>query len=506
MEREQRDVLLAQAKEKEAFFGNIAHEFKTPLSMIIAPLSKFINDNKNSEGNEMLKTALENANKLNALTRDTIDYYRDSSKSAIDLIVSEVEFVEFARSIFFSFKDGYPNDEFIFDSSEPQIYSDIDVVKMEAVLNNLISNACKFTPDGGSVIMTLERDKEQDHIILKLSDTGIGIPDNELNLVFQRYYESSRSKGGNYDSTGIGLSIIKKNIESHQGSVSVSSDENGTTFTIILPCKKGRTEKTGSEVAPDMSDKPLIVIVEDNAQVCNFLEQLFKDKYRCISSGNGKSGLKLCKDVMPDLIISDIMMPVMDGLEMCRQIREYTPLATIPIILLTAKSDAETENKSIALGIDMFMPKPFDFVTLAGRVNQLLGNKSRMEQKIRMEMVSKPQDNHEMSSDEKYLKKVTELIEEHIDDSDLSVATLCEYGNFNDKQLYRKIKQLTGLSTVEYIRSIRLKKAAILLQNGNFTISEVMYSVGFSNASYFTRAFSAEYGKSPTEYMKSYKK
>ena len=508
LEREQRDTLLAQSKEKEAFFGNIAHEFKTPLSMIIAPLSKYINDSPGAEGNEMLKVALENANKLNALTRNTIDYYRDKPSAGSDLILSEVEMVEYARAILLSFKEGFPKDEFIFDSSETEIYTDIDVVKMEAVLSNLISNACKYTPEGGSVILTLERDKERNLLVIKVSDTGIGIPQDELGLVFQRYYESSRSKAGNYDSTGIGLAMVKKNVESHKGTVDVSSDDNGTTFTVVLPCKEARqsTRQDGAILTGDKSDKPLIVIVEDNAQVCGFLSQLFKDKYRCISSGNGKSGLKLCKDVMPDLIISDVMMPVMDGLEMCRQIREYAPLATIPIILLTAKSDSETEKRSIALGIDSFMPKPFDFATLAGRVDQLLANKQRMEQKLRLEMLSKPEDKHELSYDEKYLKKVTDLIEEHIDDSDLSVAKLCEYGDFNDKQLYRKIKQFTGLSTVEYIRSIRLKKAAILLQNGNFTISEVMYSVGFSNASYFTRAFSAEYGKTPTDYMRSYKK
>ena len=253
-------------------------------------------------------------------------------------------------------------------------------------------------------------------------------------------------------------------------------------------------------------NKPLIVIVDDNPQMCSFLETVLRKKYRCISSNNGKSGLKLCKDVIPDLVISDVMMPVMDGMEMCRQLREYAPLSMIPIILLTAKSDKVTEEESIKLNVDTFVPKPFEFSTLAAKIDQLIGNRQRMEQKLRVEMISTPMDTHELSLDEKYLKMVTQVIEEHIDDDGLSVKKLCELGNFNEKQLYRRTKQLTGMSTVEYIRSVRLKKAAILLQKGNFTVSEVMYSVGFNNASYFTRAFSSEYGKTPSEYLKAHRK
>ena len=194
----------------------------------------------------------------------------------------------------------------------------------------------------------------------------------------------------------------------------------------------------------------------------------------------GKSGLKLCEDVIPDLIISDVLMPVMDGLEMCRRIRRNTMLAAVPIVLLTAKADTETEKESIGLNIEAFIPKPFDVDTLSGRIDQLLASRRRMEQKVRLEMLSSPSGSRELSSDEKSLKKVTDTIEEHLDDSDLNVGRLCELGGWSEKQLYRKLKQFTGMSIVEYIRSIRLKKAAMLLQNGNFTIAEVMYTVGFS--------------------------
>lgn len=507
VEQRERELLLEQSKQKEAFFGNIAHEFKTPLSLIIAPLTRLLQETTDPREREILQMANENAGKLNALVHHTIDYYNETNRTTDDLIRTEVEFVEFARAIFLSYKDNYPKHEFIFDSSEPSMVVDIDVVKMEAVLNNLLSNACKYTPEKGSVILTLERDKSRKQLIIKVSDTGIGIPKDELQLVFQRYFESSRSKTGGYDSTGIGLSLIKQYIESHGGTIVAESDDNGSTFTVVVPyTTEGVVAVSGGQTQNGPDDRALVVIVDDNQQICAFLESVLRDKYRCISSNNGKSGLKLCKDVLPDLIIADVMMPVMDGLEMCRQIREYGPLSTIPIVLLTAKGDKETEKRSISLGIDSFIPKPFELPNLTARIDQLIGNKQRMEQRLRMEYLTAPQDNAPLSYDEKYLKKVTQIIEEHIDDSDLSVARLCELGDFSEKLLYRKLKQLTGLSTVEYIRSVRLKKAAILLQNGNFTVSEAMYSVGFSNASYFTRSFSAQYGKTPSEYLKQYKK
>ena len=373
-------------------------------------------------------------------------------------------------------------------------------------MNNLLSNACKYTPEGGSILLTLDRSLEDGQLIVKVSDTGVGIPDEDLPFVFQRYFESSRTKGKGHDSTGIGLSIIKQYVELHGGRVSIDSDRQGTSFTLLLPVLSDRSaDEVPASSDQDNPDKPLIAIIDDNVQICQFIESLLEKDFRCICSHNGKSGLKLCKDVLPDLIISDVLMPVMDGLEMCRQISAYSPLSTIPIILLTAKDDAETEQKSIDLNIDIFLPKPFDPQTLTARVHQLLSGKKRMEQKIRMEMISNPSVQRSPSQDERFLQKVMQLIEDNLDDSTLSVGRLCELGGFNDKQLYRKVKQFTGMSAVEYIRSIRLKKAALLLQTGNFTVSEVMYSVGFSNASYFTRAFAAMYKMTPSEYMKSFK-
>lgn len=508
LQKQQQDNITEQSRQKEDFFISVAHEFKTPLSLIIAPLGKLIHDCPDQGKLSHLYLAQDNALKLNALIHKTLDYYNNSKGIVGSLITTEVEFVDFARSIFNSYKENHKDHEFIFSSNEEEIIAYVDIVKMEIILNNLLSNACKYSPGKGSIILSIEKQYQTNEIMIKLSDTGLGIPEQELPFIFERYFESSRTKDGNYDSTGIGLSIVKKYVEMHKGKIGVDSDNYGTTFTISLPClEQSISRSVATKNSKDKNnDKALVVIVDDNIQICRFLESVLGEKYRCISAHNGKSGLKLCTDLMPDLIIADVMMPVMDGLEMCSKIREVAPLSSIPIILLTAKGDSATENASINLNIDAFIAKPFDILTLAGRVDQLIGNKKRMEQSLRLEMISNPQKTGELSQDEKYLKRVTQLIEDNLDDSDFNVNKLCTLGEFNEKQLYRKIKQFTGMSVVEYIRSIRLKKAAILLQNGNFTISEVMYTVGFSNASYFSRAFQASYGKTPSEYMKEYKK
>lgn len=505
-ERIRRDELVEQTRQKEAFFQDVAHEFKTPLSLIIGPVGKLIGEANAESDVKDLRIIQDNAMKISTLIHHAINHLNEAKGIVSSLIPTEMDFVEFARSIFNSFKDSFPQHEFIFDSSQPRIPVRADVVKMETIMNNLLSNACKYTPEGGSILLTLDRSLEDGQLIVKVSDTGVGIPDEDLPFVFQRYFESSRTKGKGHDSTGIGLSIIKQYVELHGGRVSIDSDRQGTSFTLLLPVLSDRSaDEVPASSDQDNSDKPLIAIIDDNVQICQFIESLLEKDFRCICSHNGKSGLKLCKDVLPDLIISDVLMPVMDGLEMCRQICASGPLSTIPIILLTAKDDAETEQKSIDLNIDIFLPKPFDPQTLTARVHQLLSGKKRMEQKIRMEMISNPSVQRSASQDERFLQKVMQLIEDNLDDSTLSVGRLCELGGFNDKQLYRKVKQFTGMSAVEYIRSIRLKKAALLLQTGNFTVSEVMYSVGFSNASYFTRAFAAMYKMTPSEYMKSSK-
>ena len=334
-------------------------------------------------------------------------------------------------------------------------------------------------------------------------DTGVGIPAEDLPYIFQRYFQSSRTKGAG-QGTGVGLSIVRKYVELLGGKVSATSGDTGSTFHILLPVEAAEAAPAGEET-PGGRALPQIVIVDDNKTICDFLCGVLKDRYACLCAHDGAAGLQLCREVLPDLIIADVVMPGMDGLEMCRQVRLVPELSIVPIILLTARDDRETEKRSISLNIDAFFGKPFDMGTLSARIDQLIAKNRRVRDKLRLEMISTPGMGDEISSDEKILGEITGLIEQHLDDARFSVDALCTLSGYSEKFIYRKIKRLTGLSTVEYIRSIRMKKAALLLQNGNFTVSEAMYMVGFTNTSYFSRAFCAQFGKTPREYRQAFR-
>ena len=396
----------------------------------------------------------------------------------------------------------------------------MDAIKLESILDNLLSNAVKYTPEEGEVTLRLQASDKEVHI--SVSDTGIGVPRQDQPYVFQRFFQSPKT-AGKKEGTGIGLYLVKTYTELHGGNVQLSSEENkGTTITLTLPVIA--MEHSAVEVSPETvssdiepvaagvevvvpdtgmpaSDAPLLLIVDDTPEVSEFIYQILHTKYRCRLADNGKIGMELTMELMPDLIIADVMMPVMDGLEMVRHIKKNIPTSTIPIILLTAKSDKETELESIQLHIDAFIPKPFEPDILLSRVEQLLHSWETHEAKARMEVLSTPKEIEAVSYDEKFLANVIHLIEEHISDSELNVNALCEWTDINNKQMYRKIKQLTGITPVEYIKSIRMKKAAMLLKQQKFTVAEVMYMVGFSNHSYFSKCFQAEFGVTPKQYV-----
>ena len=505
LERLQKAREIAQAKSKIDFFADVSHEFKSPLSMIIAPVSMLLNDSTDEKERKALQLIHDNAMKINSLVRMSLDYYNDKAALSDDVVKSPLELVGFARQIFQAFEDNFPKLDFHFHADEDKLLLDLDVIKMEAILTNIISNACKYTPDGGSVVLSLSEDRQKGLLSIRISDTGVGIPQEELAYIFQRYYQSSRTKGSK-QGTGLGLTIVKKYVDILGGDISVTSEGDGTTFRILLPVERAEENATLPNTAVNGSDRrQTIVIVDDNTTICDFLSGMLQDKYHCMCAHDGQKGILLCKDILPDLIIADVMMPGMNGLEMCRQIREIPSLSIVPIILLTAKDDKETERQSIELNIDAFIGKPFDVDTLAARIDQLIDKNRHVMDKMRIEMISSPSEPVKMSPDEKILEKITGIIEENLEDSGFSVFRLCEISGYNEKFLYRKIKSLTNLSTVEYIRSIRLKKAALLLQNGNFTVSETMYMVGFTNSSYFSKAFTSLFGMTPREYRQSYR-
>jgi len=501
----EKEKTLEQSKMKIDFFTNIAHEFKTPLSLIIAPLSRLVHDTRSPKDKEALEMIQQNAMKLNSLVQQAIEYYRDDAKIPAGIILSRVEFVEFARSIFSSYEENMKERgiSFIFNAQPEKMEVDVDILKMESILNNLLSNACKYTNSGESIILSLDYNSRENLLSIVVSDTGIGIPGKDLPYVFQRFFQSpaNKDRGG----TGIGLYLVKNFAELHGGSVKViSSVEEGTTFTVQIPAVMNSMvdpPDQGAKNSETTGNKPLIVIVEDNYAIAHFVYNIFVPEFRCVIAGNGKAGLKICTELKPDVIIADIMMPVMDGLEMCRRLKQNIPTSIIPVVLLTAKDDKETELRSIQLKIDAFISKPFDSNILYSKVKQLIETQDQLGKKLRIEKLSTPVDVMEVSADEQFLVEITRIIEEHIANPDLNVNFLCAEAEVSQKQLYRKIKSLTGLTAVDYIKSIRMKKAAMLLANKNFTVAEVMYKVGFSSHSYFAKCFSSEFGKTPREFI-----
>jgi signal transduction histidine kinase/ligand-binding sensor domain-containing protein/DNA-binding response OmpR family regulator len=500
IERIEKEKTLELSNLKIDFFTNVSHEFKTPLSLIIAPVSKLLQETKDPVRKKQLETVQQNALKINSLIRQVIDFNRSENINP-GLILSKVEFVEFARSLFSIYEEGYKEKRlaFRFAANKEKIYLLIDVLKIEAVLNNLLINACKYSEEGEiSLLITCMEDKKQLKIVVK--DTGIGIPSHEIAYVFKRFYQSSKT-AKDKEGTGVGLYLVKAYTEQHQGTVSIISEENrGTTITVTLPLREEAEVSDSLPVAAENNSAPLILVVDDNPEIADFIHKVLAPSYRCEIAHNGKQGLEMCLQLNPDLIIADIMMPVMDGLEMTRRIRRQLPVSTTPVILLTAKDDKNTELESIHLNVNAFIPKPFDPEMLLSRIEQLLHQEQLVQRKLRVEALTQPQSVEIVDPDEKFLSEVTRIIEARMDDPDLSVNALSRLSGVGSKQIYRKIKQLTNLSPVEYIRSIRLKKAAILLSQKKFTISEVMYMVGFSSHSYFSKCFQAEFGKTPGKY------
>lgn len=523
LERLEKEKILEQSQAKMEFFTNLSHDLKTPLSMIIAPISKLLPGIKDQQEKKQLEQVHRNAMKLNSLIHQGLDFNRVDSGNNTLLILSQIELVSFARGLFTLYAEEKAKEKkltFHFHTDREKIYIQMDAIKLESILDNLLSNAVKYTPEEGEITLRLQASDKEVHI--SVSDTGIGVPRQDQPYVFQRFFQSPKT-AGTKEGTGIGLYLVKTYTELHGGKVQLSSEENkGTAITLTLPVIA--MEQPVVEVSPEIvssdiepvaagvtvvvpdtdtpaPDAPLLLIVDDTPEVSEFIYQILHTKYRCRLAENGKIGMELTLELMPDLIIADVMMPVMDGLEMVRHIKKYIPTSTIPIILLTAKSDKETELESIQLHIDAFIPKPFEPDILLSRVEQLLHSRETHEAKARMEVLSTPKEIEAVSYDEKFLASVIHLIEEHISDSELNVNALCEWTGTNNKQMYRKIKQLTGMTPVEYIKSIRMKKAAMLLKQQKFTVAEVMYMVGFSNHSYFSKCFQTEFGVTPKQYV-----
>lgn len=501
LEQRERDQTLSSIRHKMEFLTNISHELKTPLSMILGPVSQLREEVTDKKMRHTLDVIHKNAVRINEMMHKTVEIDRVDLETEAPIIRSRVDVTEFCRSIFDSYAEAWPSVHFVFTADNEPLTAEWDVVKMESVFNNLISNACKYSKEDATIGCSIRR--VGNSIEIRVSDDGVGIPAGEQQLIFQRRFRSSRTaelKNG----TGIGLYLVKRYIEMHGGEIGVESCENmGTTFTVRLPYEAPEASAAPAhEASPDLA-RPRILIVEDNRAVAELIQDILSERCECQIASNGRAGLALLPTFRPELILTDEMMPVMSGLEMCRRIKAMPAFASIPIIMVTAREDNETETQAARLGIDTFLSKPFEAPLLRALAEQRLQAKDAVRESLRIEQITTVAPIVAESGSERLLDLVTRTIEEHIDDTELNVKSLCEKTGIGNKQLGRLIKKYAGVTPVEYIRQIRMKKAVVLLSQHKFTIAEIAYMVGFGTPSYFTKCFIAQYGCKPSQYSET---
>jgi len=380
-------------------------------------------------------------------------------------------------------------------------YMNFDHEKLHRILNNLLSNAFKFTPEGGVVRLNLAEKQQEGRpfACITVSDTGVGIPSEALAHIFERFYQVQQTDDSKVGS-GIGLHLVKEYVRLHEGTVQVESEPGkGTVFTICIPMDLHLSEE-GVVPAASSDKRKKLMVVEDNHDFRTFLKEQLSELYQVIDAPDGEEGEKLAIEQNPDLIVSDIMMPKMDGLELCRHIKHNVQTSHIPVILLTARSGDETKISGYEVGADSYISKPFSFDVLLARIKQLIEQQEGRKKEFRKTLRVNPSCITITSIDEQLIQKALKLIEDHMDNSEYNVEQLSLDMGMSRMNLYRKLQAITGQTPTDFIRTIRLKRAAQLLRDGKLNVSEVADRVGFSSSSYFTKCFKELFGVLPTQY------
>lgn len=502
IQEEERKKTLQMAERRLNFLTAISHDLKTPLSMIMGPVSLLKEKASDSAYKQSLETVYDNAVRLNNMIHRTLELHDLNEDDEWLLINSVFDAVEFCKVIFDRFKENNPRKHFIFHASCSQLLIEADAVKFESVVTNLLSNACKYSEEGSTITCGInQKDKLLELII---SDDGVGISDKDRPFVFQRLFRASAT-AKSHEGTGIGLYLIKKYLEKMGGTIELASKEGeGTSFLVTLPIPEKSAVPAREAPEDKRENLKKILIVEDNSQIATFLRDLLSKEFTCIVADNGRAGLAIAQSFNPDIIILDEMMPIMNGLEMAHRLKQIPRLSAVPVIMLTAKSDNRTENESVQVGIDIFMSKPFEPNVLIGRIRQLLRKNDEIRKDYRIRSMTEPKPVEAESIPEKQLANIAKVIEDNYSNLDLNVNFLCEKCDMTHKQLYRILKKYIGMSPLDYIQSVRLQKAAVLLKQHHFTVSEVCYMVGFKTPSYFAKCFQVQFGVKPSQYDSEY--
>jgi signal transduction histidine kinase/DNA-binding response OmpR family regulator len=528
-------------QKKLNFFTNISHEIRTPLTLILGPVEKLIKESlSNHDSSTLLNIIRRNTLQLYNLINQLLDI-RKLDTGNVRLNVSHGDITGYCKGVYSTFIHLAEEKDIIFDfnATEEKLVGWFDKDIIEKTLNNLFSNAFKYTPRNGKINVSISavssNEQEISRVKIIVSDNGKGIPEDQVQYVFDRYYQVENSNTGFNTGTGIGLAYTKELIELHKGEISIDSRINqGTTFSILLPIDESfysETEKSINSngvkeidsdnvrqkylqqlIEPEIetienfiltnqiSERKMMLIIEDNADLRTFIKSIFKEDFEIIEASDGTAGLRWATELIPDVIISDIMMPGMNGLELCNKLKNSIHTNHIPILILTAKAGEGDEIEGLKTGADDYLTKPFNSEILEMRIKRLISSRERLKEYFAREFLLNPKEVKLTSLDDEFLKRAVQIVEENISNPDLNVEMLMNKLGVSRTQLFRKLKAVTNYSASQFIRNIKLKRAAQLLQYKSYNITEVLYLSGFNSPSYFTACFKEMYGCLPKEY------
>ncbi|HPR32493.1 MAG TPA: two-component regulator propeller domain-containing protein, partial [Prolixibacteraceae bacterium] len=517
LEKEKNEVL-AQAKQQ--FFTNISHEFRTPLHLITGPVQSLIEkypSDKQTLG--LLQLISKNSRRLLSLINQLLDLRKIENRS-LELKPEKFELIAFCSEQYELFNDLAHSRMiyFRFEAPEQETRVETDREKLESIVQNLLSNAFKFTEAGGSITLKLEI-PSNNCFKISVADTGKGISEEEQKIIFHRFYKGKNSSG-TVTGYGIGLNLAKEYCDLMKGTLIVESQiGKGSVFSVEIPSEtvlsdREKKETQGGELAPNERDeldagnladpiigiKPLILLVDDNPDTREYIRLCLSKKYSFRMAGNGHEALNLLEKHNFELIVSDIMMPEIDGISFCEKVKNHPRFAQIPLILLTAITLPEQQVKGLKAGADAYLTKPFSMEVLDARMESLLIRNQKTDEFIKRSLIIGNQPVTTESSDEKILKETVNFINEHISDPEINIDKMCRELGTSHSSLYRKVKSQTGMTLNELIRHVKMKKAAQLIKTKKYTIAEIMDETGFSSHSYFAKCFKNEFNYSPREY------
>ena len=527
---------------KLRFFTNISHELRTPLTLILGGIEDVKkHDSLTPRGENSLTLAHRNAKRMLTLINQLLDF-RKIVKNKMELKISRVDLVPLVEDALDDFREmaSERRIELLFTLSRRSVLVWVDIERMESVVYNLLSNALKFTPNGGRIEVILSLREEEESVTLTVRDTGIGIPKDKQGMIFERFAQASRAVDSNMKGSGIGLSLCRDIVTLHHGEISVDSRPGeGASFTVKLKLGNahfgmeqidfsgagaGEGKRRDDYMVSDFTaadsqrrvdvappkDAQKILLVEDNRELRIFMYNSLIDTYYVVEADDGAEALEKIRSEMPDIIVTDLMMPRMDGIELIDKVRHDFTMSHIPIVMLTARHSPDDRVKAMEFGADGYITKPFSIELLLARIDNLLTQRRKLFEKFSSQSARNKvvelavEDVVVTDRDEEFMKNVMAWLGENVENSELTIDQLASHLGLGRTTMYNKLKSLTGKSPVELIKEYRITKSKLLLRTGQFSVSEVAYKVGFSDPGYFSRCFCEQFHMSPAEYLKTH--